>query len=179
MASAGRRFQQMNDKGNRGSARKGADCETRDTGSRLLYRNTTERVLGIFFDVYNELGGGFLESVYREALAVGLMQAEVPFEREVPLTVRFRKQPVGVFRPDFVIADAVIVECKAVRALDETHHAQLINYLRVTALEVAFSSILARVPRSSAWSSRTAGRSAFIHGNPWLTRNQARLVCAR
>jgi GxxExxY protein len=161
----------MNGKGNRGLTRMNADCEARDAGSRLLYRNTTARVLGIFFDVYNELGGGFLESVYREALAVGLMQAEIPFYREVPLTVWFRKQPVGVFRPDFVIADAVIVECKAVRALDDIYQAQLINYLRATALEVGLLLNFGPSPAFKRLVLENRRKPAFIPGHPRPTRN--------
>ena len=113
-----------------------ADCESGTSDAPMLHRHVTEVVLGVFFDVYNELGGGFLESVYREGLAVGLAQASVPFDREAGLTVRFRGQPVGVFRPDFVVADAVIVECKAVKVLDDIHHAQLLNYLRAATIEV-------------------------------------------
>jgi len=121
---------------NRGSTRMNADREVRALDSPLLHRHVTDAVLGVFFDVYNELGGGFLESVYREGLAIGLAQARIPFDREAGLAVRFRGRPVGVFRPDFVVADAVIVECKAVKVLDEVHHAQLLNYLRAATIEV-------------------------------------------
>jgi GxxExxY protein len=63
----------------------------------------TERIIGVFYDVYDELGFGFLESVYWEAMRIALAQAGLPVEAEVPVPVSFRGMPVGVFRADLVV----------------------------------------------------------------------------
>lgn len=90
----------------------------------------------MFFAVYNELGPGFLESVYVESLAIALFQAGLTVEREKPITVRFRGQVVGKFRADLIVGEVVLVEAKACRKLNAIHEAQILNYLRATSLEV-------------------------------------------
>ena len=107
-----------------------------DGAPRLAHRELTGELLKIFFEVYNELGAGFLESVYGQAYATMLRRSGIAFERELPLVVRFRGEPVGVCKPDFVIEKAVVLECKCASQLDSAHRAQLLNYLRATDLEV-------------------------------------------
>lgn len=107
-----------------------------DSPARLRYHELTGRILKIFFEVYNELGAGFLESVYAAAYASLLRRAGINFARELPLVVRFRGEPIGVCKPDFVVDRAVVIECKCAVRLDLTHRAQLLNYLRATDLEV-------------------------------------------
>jgi GxxExxY protein len=67
---------------------------------KLKHHELTEKIIGIFYDVYNELGHGFLESVYEQALALALAQAGMRVERQVPVSVWFRGQQVGDFRAD-------------------------------------------------------------------------------
>jgi len=100
------------------------------------HRELTEKIIGVFYDVYNELGHGFLESVYEEAMAIALGQAGLQVERQVPLKVIFRGEVVGDFRADVVVEGAVILELKAVSGIDPAHEAQLLNYLRATEIEV-------------------------------------------
>lgn len=95
----------------------------------------TERIIGVFFDVYNELGPGFLESVYVEALALALSEAGLSLMREMPLEVRFRGRTIGRFRADLVVGGAVLVEAKACPKLQPLHEAQILNYLRATVLK--------------------------------------------
>ena len=82
------------------------------------------------------LGTGFLEAVYEEALSVELGVRDVPFRRQERLAVTYKGQIVGEYAADLVVDDRVIVELKAVKALNEIHEAQLINYLRATDLRV-------------------------------------------
>jgi GxxExxY protein len=105
-------------------------------GIELRHAQTTKRLIGLFFDVYHELGHGFLESVYEEAFAVALEESGLKFERQKPLTVWFRGRLVGTFRADAVVEDTVVVELKAARALGPPHEAQLLNYLKATNLTV-------------------------------------------
>ncbi len=102
----------------------------------LRHSEITEPIIGAFYEVYNELGHGFLESVYREAMMIALRAKGLPVEREKTVTVQFRNETVGIFRADLVVSSVVIVELKCARALDAGHEAQLLNYLKATGLEV-------------------------------------------
>jgi GxxExxY protein len=102
----------------------------------LRHAAITEAIIGAFYEVYNELGHGFLESVYRDALALVLQSKGLCVDREKTAQVRFRGMVVGVFRTDLVVQNSVIVELKCARALDHVHEAQLLNYLKATEFEV-------------------------------------------
>ena len=102
----------------------------------LKHSALTDKIIGAFYDVYNELGYGFLESVYEEALAIALQEAGLRVQRQVSITVWFRGQDVGDFRGDLLIDGAVLLELKAGRTLDKAHEAQLLHYLRATEIEV-------------------------------------------
>ena len=110
--------------------------ETASVVGKLKHAAVSEAVIGAFYDVYNELGHGFLESVYRDALAVVLLAKGLSVEREKAVQVRFRGQTVGLFRTDLVVQQCVIVELKCARMLDRVHEAQLLNHLKATEFEV-------------------------------------------
>ena len=103
----------------------------------LKHEALTSRIIEIFFDVYNEVRYGFLESVYRNSMIIALRAAGLKAEAEVPITVWFRGQVVGSFFADILVEDLVILELKSARSLDPNHEAQTINYLRATQIEVA------------------------------------------
>ena len=92
-------------------------------------------VIGVFYKVYNELGPGFLESVYQEAMALALSQAGLPVARQVPVDVVFRGLRIGTFRADLLVGGELVVELKAARSIEQAHVAQVLNYLRATRLE--------------------------------------------
>lgn len=102
----------------------------------LLYEELTGRILECCFEVMKELGAGFLETVYENALLIALRQKGLTVKNQVPLAVKFRGETVGQYFADLLVEDKVIVELKAVTALAPEHHAQLINYLKATGLEV-------------------------------------------
>jgi len=102
----------------------------------LIERDLIHDVVAVFYGVYNELGFGFLESVYRQSMRAAFEDAGLPARCEVPLEVVFRGRVVGSFKADFVVANRLVVELKAAKALDPSHEAQLLNYLRATTLEV-------------------------------------------
>jgi len=106
------------------------------TSERLKHHELTEEIIGVFDDVYNELGHGFLESVYEQSLAISLAQAGIKVERQVPVLVWFRGQQVGDFRADLLAENKVLLELKAARTIDQAHEKQLLNYLRATSIEV-------------------------------------------
>ena len=97
---------------------------------------TTQKIIGVFFEVYNELGHGFLEPVYEKSLEVALNSMGIKVRRQIEVPVWFRSHQVGDFTADMLVNDCVLVELKAARALDSAHEAQLLNYLRATKIEV-------------------------------------------
>ena len=102
----------------------------------LKYADVTGKIIGIFYDVYNELGYGFLESVYEESLVIALRQAGLIVNRQVPLPVWFRNQKVGDFRADITVEECVLVESKCAKNQDLAHEAQILHYLRSTDIEI-------------------------------------------
>ncbi|HKO62956.1 MAG TPA: GxxExxY protein, partial [Pyrinomonadaceae bacterium] len=96
----------------------------------------TQKIIGVFFEVYNELGHGFLESVYQRSFAVALSAHGLDVLTKIEVPVWFRGQQVGDFEADMLVERSVLLELKAGRALDSAHEAQLLNYLRATEIEV-------------------------------------------
>lgn len=93
-------------------------------------------IIGAFFEVYNELGYGFVESIYQRAMPVALETKGIASTREVPITVCYRGVTVGDFRADLVVEDKVIVEIKAAEKILPVYETQLLNYLKATGLQV-------------------------------------------
>ena len=102
----------------------------------LKHRELTDKIIGTFYEVYNELGFGFLESVYEEAMLIALQAKGLKVEQQAPIPVWFRGIRVGNFVADLIVDEVVILELKAVKLLDEAHKAQLLNYLRATQIEI-------------------------------------------
>jgi GxxExxY protein len=102
----------------------------------LKHSELTETIIGTFYEVYNELGHGFIESVYEKSLAIALQQKGYEVLRQVAIPVWFRGVQVGDFDADLVVGSTVIAELKSARAIDPAHVAQLLNYLRATDIEV-------------------------------------------
>lgn len=100
------------------------------------YAVLTQKIIGVFYEVYNELGTGFLESVYQKSLALALESAGLSVKSRIDIPVWFRKHQVGHFEGDILVENCVLLELKAARALDSSHQAQLLNYLRATGIEV-------------------------------------------
>jgi GxxExxY protein len=96
----------------------------------------THKIIGVFYEVYNELGTGFLESVYQKSLALALESANLAVCSRVDIPVWFRGHQVGHFEGDMLVEARVLLELKAARALGSSHQAQLLNYLRATDIEV-------------------------------------------
>ena len=100
------------------------------------HKELTQKIIGVFYEVYNELGHGFLESVYEEAMLIALAETGLRTGQQVPTPVWFRGRMVGDFKADIFVEGAVILELKAARAIEPIHEAQLLNYLRATDIEV-------------------------------------------
>lgn len=102
----------------------------------LKYADLTGAIRDSAYHVYRNLGGGFLEKVYENALAVELEQRGIHYEQQKPVSVYYRGRIVGEYLADMLIDNKVIAELKAVRAIEDIHFAQLFNYLKATGYEV-------------------------------------------
>ncbi|HZI57786.1 MAG TPA: GxxExxY protein [Verrucomicrobiae bacterium] len=104
--------------------------------SNYKHSGLTDTVIGIFYGVYNELGFGFLESVYRNSLRIALLEKDLTVEQEVPVTVFFHGKNVGDFRADLVVNGTILLELKTAENIVAAHESQVLNYLRSTSLEL-------------------------------------------
>jgi len=102
----------------------------------LLHEKLTDTILAAFYIVYNELGYGFLEKVYENALKVELEGQGLRVEAQKSISVVYRNKVVGEYYADLLIDDKIIVELKSAETISEAHEKQLINYLRATGIEV-------------------------------------------
>jgi GxxExxY protein len=102
----------------------------------LKHFHVTEKVLKAYYGVYNELGHGFLESVYQRAFVIAARDLGLEVQDQVPIPVFFRGHQVGDFRADLFVDSVVLVELKTVRTLEAAHLAQIMNYLKATNVEL-------------------------------------------
>lgn len=100
---------------------------------QIIYKDESYAITGAAFEVYKQLGHGFLESVYQEALEVEFQKRGIPYEREKELQIYYDGNPLKqTYRADFVCYDSIIVELKAVADIDDAHRSQIYNYLKAT-----------------------------------------------
>ena len=103
----------------------------------LLYEEESGKILKACMNVFNELGNGFLEAVYQEALAIEFEEMHIPFEREAKIDIFYRGKKLDKeYYADFICYDKIIVELKAISKLVNANKAQVINYLHETKLPV-------------------------------------------
>ena len=105
---------------------------------RLKYGDITEKIIGAAFEVHKFLGNGFQEVIYQRALAFEMAKAGLTFVREIEQQIFYKElpEPIGTRRADFVVDGSVLVELKALTALEDVHLAQALNYLKAYRLEV-------------------------------------------
>ena len=102
----------------------------------LLHKSITYAILKVYYEVYNELGYGFLEKVYQNAMYFELKSLGYKVEAQKQIKVYFKKQLVGEYYSDLLVEDKVIVELKATELIMNVHVAQIMNYLKATPIEV-------------------------------------------
>ncbi|MGB8704879.1 MAG: GxxExxY protein [Gillisia sp.] len=106
--------------------------------TNILYKEESYQILGALFEVHNNLGGGFLESVYSEAIQYEFRDRGIPFEKEKKYRVKYKENFLSQFYfADFIVFDKIILEIKSVAALNDTHIAQCINYLKISKNKLA------------------------------------------
>ena len=103
----------------------------------LIYKNEVFQIIGAAIDVHKELGCGFLEAVYQEALELEFKLRNIPYRRESKLNIYYKEQLLNkYYEADFICFDKIIIEIKALSGLTSEHESQLLNYLKATKLKV-------------------------------------------
>jgi GxxExxY protein len=113
------------------------NLEAKKPGKELGNKRRTERVIAAAIRVHKELGPGFLELMYEEALAIELAAAGIAFERQKLLPIFYREHLIGEHRLDFLVEGKIIVELKAISALEDVHYAIVRSYLKAANLQDA------------------------------------------
>tara|TARA_B100000315_G_C14290084_1_gene456981 strand:- start:176 stop:598 length:423 start_codon:yes stop_codon:yes gene_type:complete len=102
----------------------------------MKYEDVTEKIIKVFYKIYNTLGYGFLEKVYEKAMIIELNKLRMKFINQCPLKVFYEKEVIGDYIADFIIEDKIIIEIKAIKQLSKEDESQLLNYLTATSYEV-------------------------------------------
>ena len=105
--------------------------------SNIIHKLESYEIMGACFEVYKEKGSGFLESVYQECLEMELADRRIPFQSQPELSLTYKGRPLkSKFKPDFICHEKVVLELKAVTALNDEHRAQVHNQLRATGIKL-------------------------------------------
>lgn len=105
--------------------------------TKIIYEDESFQIRGAIYNVYKELGCGFLESVYQECLEIEFEKQKIPFEPQKKLQIKYSGKVINsTFNPDFICFDKIIIEIKSVNNLLPIHDAQLINYLKITNMKL-------------------------------------------
>jgi len=103
----------------------------------ILFKEESYLIQGAVFEVYKEMGNGFLEAVYQECLEKEFTLRKIPFDSQKTLSLMYKGEPLKqTYKPDFICFDTIIVELKGVSAIAKEHQAQVLNYLKATGLRL-------------------------------------------
>jgi GxxExxY protein len=115
----------------------------------LLFKEECYKIVGAYFEVYREKGGGFVEPVYQECMEIELRLQGVPFVPQKPLALEYKGCPLrSKYEPDFVCYDRIVLELKAVSEMTDEHRAQLLNYLKATGLRLGLLVNFGHYPKA-------------------------------
>lgn len=124
--------------------------DTKNTKEKILFKDECYQIQGCIFEVYREMGCGFLEAVYQECLEKELGKRSVPFVAQPELRLTYKGEPLRqTYKPDFICYEKIIVELKAVKEIAPAHKAQVINYLKATGIKLGLLVNFGTFPKAS------------------------------
>lgn len=124
--------------------------ETHEEHQKILFKDESYAIQGAIFEVYREMGCGFLESVYQECLERELRARGIAFESQRELHLCYKGEPLRqTFKPDLICFGKIIVELKAVKELAPEHAAQVLNYLKATGLQLGLLVNFSSYPKAT------------------------------
>jgi GxxExxY protein len=111
--------------------------DTKSTNGKIIFKEESYSIQGAVFEVYREMGCGFLEAVYQECLGKEFARREIPFTAQKELRLMYKDEPLQeTYKPDFICHNKIIVELKAVKSIAPEHEAQVLNYLKATGMKL-------------------------------------------
>ena len=117
--------------------------------TEILYKEECYGIQGAVFEVYKEMGCGFLEAVYQECIEKEFRNRDIPFARKVELCLHYKEEPLEQrYEPDLICYGKIIIELKAVKELCNEHRAQLMNYLKATGLRLGLLVNFGHFPKA-------------------------------
>ena len=117
---------------------------------KLLLADETFAIRGVVFEVYREMGCGFLEAVYQECMEHELTNQGIPFEAQQELSLLYKGRPLKqLYKPDLICHGKIILELKAVKTIAPEHRAQLLNYLKATGIRVGLLVNFGSYPKAT------------------------------
>lgn len=116
----------------------------------ILYREECYAIQGAVYEVYRELGNGFLEAVYQECLEREFTRLSIPFKSQIELTISYKGELLRqTYKPDFICYDKIILELKTVKEIGPEHRAQLFNYLKTTGMRLGLLINFGHYPKAT------------------------------
>jgi len=116
----------------------------------IIFKDESFAINGAIFEVYREMGCGFLEAVYQECLEKEFARQGVPFQAQVPIILVYKGESLSqTYKPDFLCYGKIIVEIKAMKETGDEHKAQLINYLKATGIKLGLLVNFGHHPRAT------------------------------
>jgi len=115
---------------------------------KIIYKEESFKIQGAVFEVYKEMGNGFLESVYQECLEKEFTALKIPFIPQPTLSLVYKSEKLNqIYKPDFICFNKIILELKGVRLINKQHQSQIINYLKATNLKLGYIINFGAYPR--------------------------------
>jgi GxxExxY protein len=111
--------------------------KTEVSDEKILYKDLSYKIIGLAMDVHRELGHGYLEKVYENAMMVLMRREEVKAQQQAPIKVMFQGEGVGDYFADILVEEKIILELKSVDRIIDAHKAQALNYLKATGMQLA------------------------------------------
>jgi GxxExxY protein len=126
--------------------RKKYSQESEKMSEQIKHRELTEKIIAAAIAVHRELGPGFLESIYEEALYIELDLMKIPYERQIPVSIPYRGKIIGEHRLDLFVAKTVVVELKATKALEDIYFAIVRSYMKAVSTDCGLLFNFAAMP---------------------------------
>ncbi len=124
--------------------------EQTEKPGKILYKEECYAIQGAVFEVYREMGCGFLEAVYQECLEKEFTQRGIPFQAQEQLALTYKNQRLNqTYRPDFICDGKIIVEIKALKDVGDDHRAQIFNYLKATGMRLGLLVNFGHYPKAT------------------------------
>jgi len=117
---------------------------------KIIYKDECYAIQGAIFDVYREMGCGFLEAVYQECLEKEFLNRGIPFSSQQELNLIYKNEKLSqTYKPDFICFERIIIELKAVKEIAPEHKAQVINYLNATEMKLGLLVNFGAYPKAT------------------------------